>query len=144
MVLQDRQKLAGDFQGSLSPEHEVLLKHLVHKIAAIAPRKVLKDSDETINEIMIESDVDGVHYCLIRCKSRSKQPIALSPRELAIARLIAQGFPNKCIGSTLNISPWTVSTHLRRIFSKLGVTSRAAMVARLMEENLLQSPEYHS
>lgn len=37
----------------------------------------------------------------------------------------------------LDISPWTVSTHLRRIFVKLGVTSRAAMVAKLMEDNCL-------
>jgi two-component system, NarL family, nitrate/nitrite response regulator NarL len=57
--------------------------------------------------------------------------------ELAIARLIAKGLPNKCIGDILEISPWTVATHLRRIFVKLGVTSRAAMVARLGEENLL-------
>jgi hypothetical protein len=33
----------------------------------------------------------------------------------------------------LNISSWTVCTHLRRIFAILGVSSRAAMVARLAE-----------
>jgi DNA-binding CsgD family transcriptional regulator len=31
----------------------------------------------------------------------------------------------------LHISSWTVSTHLRRIFTKLGVSSRAAMVAKV-------------
>jgi len=88
--------------------------------------------------VIFESTIDGISYYLVR----SSQPpfgtqVSLSPRELAIARLIAKGMPNKCIGDILEISPWTVATHLRRIFVKLGVTSRAAMVARLGEENLL-------
>jgi DNA-binding CsgD family transcriptional regulator len=56
---------------------------------------------------------------------------ALSPRELQIARLVARGATNRAIGSTLEISSWTVSTHLRRIFAKLGVSSRAEMVNAL-------------
>lgn len=55
----------------------------------------------------------------------------LSPRELEIARMVALGYPNKTIASLLDISPWTVNTHLKRIFAKLDVTTRAAMVARL-------------
>lgn len=64
--------------------------------------------------------------------------ISLSPREKAIAQLVAQGLPNKCIGTQLHISPWTVATHLRRMFAKLNVTSRTAMICRLLQENLLQ------
>ena len=40
--------------------------------------------------------------------------------------------------SKLHISEWTVSTHLRRIFAKLGVRSRAAMVYRCAP--LVESP----
>src|SRR5258705_6588607 len=61
--------------------------------------------------------------------------VSLSPREQEIARMIARGYPNKTIAGVLNISSWTVCTHIRRIFTKLGVASRAAMVARLMEED---------
>ena len=57
----------------------------------------------------------------------------LSSREVQIVRLAAQGNPNKVIAHELNISAWTVNTHLRRIFAKLGVCSKAAMVARFME-----------
>lgn len=64
--------------------------------------------------------------------------VTLSPREKAIAQLIAQGLPNKCIGKHLNISHWTVATYVRRIFVKLGVTSRTAMIALLLQENLLR------
>lgn len=61
----------------------------------------------------------------------------LSPRERQIAVLIAQGLPTKAIALRLGISVWTVSTYLRRIFARLGVQSRAAMIARLFEHGLL-------
>ena len=47
--------------------------------------------------------------------------------------MVAKGHPNKVIADVLNISSWTVCTHLRRIFAELGVGSRAAMVAQLLE-----------
>jgi DNA-binding CsgD family transcriptional regulator len=55
----------------------------------------------------------------------------LSPRELQIARLVARGATNQAIARALDISTWTVSSHLRRIFAKLGVGTRAEMVAQL-------------
>jgi DNA-binding CsgD family transcriptional regulator len=59
----------------------------------------------------------------------------LSPRERQIVRLVARGHVNKTIGAVLDISPWTVATHLRRIFAKLGVASRASMIATLYESD---------
>ena len=55
----------------------------------------------------------------------------LSPRELEVARMVGAGFTNKMIAASLGISLYTVSTHLRRIFAKLDVSTRAAMVAVL-------------
>ncbi len=63
--------------------------------------------------------------------------LRLSPREREIAVLVAQGLPTKAIAAALAISRWTVCTHLRRIYARVGVGSRAAMVARLMENGLL-------
>ena len=45
--------------------------------------------------------------------------------------MVAQGYANKTIASVLEISSWTVASHLRRIFVKLQVSSRAAMATSL-------------
>jgi DNA-binding CsgD family transcriptional regulator len=55
----------------------------------------------------------------------------LTARELQIAVLKSQGFANKAIGRRLGISTLTVSTHLRRVYLKLGVSRRSALAARL-------------
>ncbi len=54
--------------------------------------------------------------------------------------MVAQGYPNKTIAAVLEISSFTVSSYLRRIFAKLGVNSRAAMVAQALENRLLPGP----
>jgi len=54
---------------------------------------------------------------------------ALSPRERDILDLIGQGQTNKAIARALAIAPETVKTHVKRIFVKLGVESRAQAVA---------------
>jgi DNA-binding CsgD family transcriptional regulator len=82
-------------------------------------------------QVLIDIELDGVRYLLIRMPQPSR--VQLSPREQEIVRMVAQGHPNKVIADVLNISAWTVCTHLRRIFAKLGVGSRAAMVAQLPE-----------
>jgi FixJ family two-component response regulator len=56
---------------------------------------------------------------------------ALSPREQEVARLVAQGQPNKQIASSLNISEKTVHIHRQHVMEKAGVSS-AAELARLM------------
>ena len=55
---------------------------------------------------------------------------ALSPREVAVARLAAEGLTNQQIGRRLRVSPHTVNYHLRRIFRKLNLRSRVEL-ARL-------------
>ncbi|MEV2273646.1 ATP-binding protein [Nonomuraea africana] len=60
----------------------------------------------------------------------------LTPQELNIAQLAAEGLTNREIGQRLYLSPRTVSTHLHRIFPKLGVSSRAdlARMLKTLEE----------
>ncbi|MFJ6774114.1 LuxR C-terminal-related transcriptional regulator [Kitasatospora sp. NPDC091257] len=52
---------------------------------------------------------------------------ALTRQERLIADLAASGLSNKEIGAQTHLSPRTVSSHLYRVFPKLGITSRAAL-----------------
>ncbi|WP_448598401.1 response regulator transcription factor [Thermoleptolyngbya sp.] len=120
-------------------EQDALIRVLSQAAVFWKPIKVFQNAKETINEVIFELKINETEFYLVRRKPTDTKAVCLSPRELAIARLVAQGLPNKTIGSTLKISPCTVSTYLRRIFGKLGVTSRAAMVARLMQDNVLRN-----
>ncbi|MER7617373.1 response regulator transcription factor [Nonomuraea wenchangensis] len=60
-----------------------------------------------------------------------------SPRELEVLRLVARGAANKEIARALLISETTVKTHLKHVFAKLGVETRAAAVVVAMERGLL-------
>jgi len=96
-------------------------------------------SSSLSEEVLIDAEVDGWRYLLVRMPKSNRGRIQLSPREQEIVRMVAKGHPNKVIADVLNISSWTVCTHLRRIFAKLGVGSRAAMVAQLLEMGVLAS-----
>ena len=110
------------------------------------PCRASLGENEPTEEIIYDQVIDGAHYLLIRLRTPTSPSVQLSPREQEIVRMVAQGHPNKIIADVLNISSWTVCTHLRRIFAKLGVGSRAAMVARIMgksngAEKAAASPE---
>jgi LuxR family maltose regulon positive regulatory protein len=61
---------------------------------------------------------------------RAQAMHALSTRETEILKLIAQGLSNKEIARSLDIGPETVKSHLKSVFTKLGVERRAQAVSR--------------
>jgi DNA-binding CsgD family transcriptional regulator len=62
--------------------------------------------------------------------ARSRDPEAaprLTPQELQVAQLVAQGLSNKEVAAQLFLSPRTIDAHLRSVFAKLEITSRTQL-----------------
>lgn len=64
-------------------------------------------------------------------------PPPLTPRELEILQLAAEGNTRPQIAEELTISPLTVKTHFEHIFEKLGVSDRTAAVAQAIRSGLI-------
>jgi len=95
----------------------------------------LKEPSESPHAEVARFTVSGGVYSVISAQPAPAvlQPCAariLTERELQIAMLVADGLVNKEIADRLHISEWTVCTHMRRIYSKLGVSTRGGMVSR--------------
>jgi DNA-binding CsgD family transcriptional regulator len=114
----------------LGAELETLLRRLIELLTKASP---MRAGDLPV---VVDLEVAGVRY-VVRVATQASAHIALSPREHEIAYMVGRGLPNKTIAANLGISSWTVSTHLRRMFAKFRVNSRAALVAKLLEEELV-------
>ena len=66
------------------------------------------------------------------------KPSALTPRELEVLQLAAQGCAGRQIAERLVVSPSTVRTHFEHIYDKYGVSDRAAAVAKALREGLIE------
>lgn len=122
---------------------KLIRRWVVQQVENTSELRVFYPVSKRIYKVVFEIEIDDIHYMLLRSQfGLNLHP--LSPREQEIAALVVKGFPNKVIASVLGISIWTVSTHLRRIFAKLDVTRREAMVARVLEHDLLRSGRSYS
>lgn len=64
--------------------------------------------------------------------------VALTPRELTVLRLVAEGKTNKEIGEALSITEGTVKVHLMHVFEKLHVANRTEAIAEATRRGLVR------
>ena len=81
---------------------------------------------------------NAVFHMLDQHKKNQVVTQILTPRELAVAKLILEGLPNKRIASRLNISGGTVKLHLHHIYQKLSLTGRMPLVLYLQQNGIVR------
>jgi two-component system nitrate/nitrite response regulator NarL len=64
-------------------------------------------------------------------------PEALTPREVQVLELLAEGLPNKAIAARLGVSDQTVKFHVAAISAKLGAANRTDAVRRAVRRGLI-------
>jgi DNA-binding CsgD family transcriptional regulator len=129
-------------QATSSVEAEAI-QSVIQKIVEQVQHEPAENKIGASKEVVLEIEVNGFQFTVTRSgKVILEEHNALSPREKEIVRLIANGLPNKAIATVLDISQWTVASHLRRIYAKLGVKSRAEMVAQVLGQGMLKEPGF--
>lgn len=68
---------------------------------------------------------------------RLERPAGLTPREVEVVQLLAQGLQTKQVARTLGVSTKTADRHVQNAYRKLGVSTRAAVTLMAMEHGLL-------
>lgn len=128
------------------PNYHIISKFLINNsiflIICVEPSIV--NNQQIASNIIIDTiyfpvvshfEFEGHSYAIVKAHQASEDIdisliSLLTERELQITTLVALGWSNKKVAKQLQISDLTVSAHLRRIYIKLKVDSRSAMVYR--------------
>jgi len=115
-------------------------------VRAILPRDAV--SEEIVAAIqaaatgLVVLHPDALHSLLLPMPSREEPETDLSdhiltPREIEVLRMMADGLGNKEIASRLRISDHTVKFHISSMFAKLGASSRTEAVTIGIRQGLI-------
>jgi DNA-binding NarL/FixJ family response regulator len=120
-----------------------------HAMTQLRPHRRAMTEEDAARELRREADEGRFDHAATDAvlvaagqgggRSRAGGPGGLTAREADVLGLLAQGLPNKGIAHQLGISPKTVGNHVERIYTKLGVSNRAAAAMRAMQHGIVGS-----
>ncbi|MDQ4129415.1 MAG: response regulator transcription factor [Actinomycetota bacterium] len=110
------------------------ITELLHAIRSVARGANLLGPDETVRRLQALATTRTEHWHAAMLRE------SLTPRELEVLTLLAQGEGNRTIADRLGISPETVQTHIRNLLGKFDVGSRLEAVAKALRLRLIEPP----
>lgn len=126
---QARQEFDAAVSLAMFEGHRQLFRDLGPALLPLAQAQTTSDAEARlprVRDLFVNSIVEDWQQ-----RGGESDVAVLSEREQAVLRLLAQGLTNKAIARALQVSDNTIKFHLKNIFTKLGVTSRAAAVRAL-------------
>jgi DNA-binding NarL/FixJ family response regulator len=141
-VVTERLRIASLLRGNLVPQLDLLLAQIK------AYQQVFRATPQTQMALAVlaslsKQALQQAHDLEVEILSRNKlqysSGLSLSGREVEVIGLVAQGLTNKEIALRLDISPRTVKYHLDKIFSKLGVNTRAEAAVCAFQRGLVNT-----
>ncbi|RZS68814.1 LuxR family transcriptional regulator [Agromyces ramosus] len=115
------------------------------RVLTARARRALADEDSASMELDAARAVfeelgavpDVIAVDALSRRAPGAPPTPLTPREIEVVRLVAEGKTNRAIAGELYVSEKTVDRHLSNVFTKLGISSRAAATAYAYEHALI-------
>ena len=87
---------------------------------------------------MLDASFAGDLLLSTQPETADERPVEdLTPRELEVVQLLAEGLPNKAIAKRLGVSDHTIKFHVNAILGKLGAQSRTEAVVRATRLGLI-------
>jgi HD-GYP domain-containing protein (c-di-GMP phosphodiesterase class II) len=128
------------------PDRLLAAADAYHAMTEPRPHRAPLDPDQASGDLRAEAiagrlDGEAVDAVLRaaghRAPARLARPGGLTAREVEVLRLLARGHSNKQIAQRLVVSPKTAGNHVEHIYSKLGVSSRAAATLFATQHGLM-------
>lgn len=89
-------------------------------------------------QVCLDQDLVLKSVSMLMDRERSKSNVSrlLTPREVDVARMVTEGWPNKKIASKLSISEGTAKLHLHHIYQKLNCSGRMALMLYMQRHGM--------
>jgi HD-GYP domain-containing protein (c-di-GMP phosphodiesterase class II) len=149
----ERQDGSGYHHGAAGPEvptaaRVIAAADVFQAMTQDRPHRAALAEEAAAEAVMTEAangqlDVECARAVLDAAGHRARRPPAawpagLSDREVEVLRLVARGLSNKEVARKLSISPRTAEHHIQHVYTKVGVSTRAAVALFAMEHDLLR------
>jgi len=119
--------------------YHALTQHRPHRSARSPSEAAATVRDEVRDGRLEGTAVEAVLAAAgqVAARPRPGRGPDLTVREAEVLALLVQGLPNKAIAKQLGITPKTAGNHVEHLYTKLGVTNRAAATMRALQDGLV-------